>query len=153
MIAAVEGYALGGGFILATSCDIVVTALSAKWNLPEVANGWFPPWGMQTLLARIGPVQARLVTWGITQIDGADAYRLGIADVLVRDGDALTQARELAGRLSALPASAVASTKRFFAFAASADAERQDAEASRLFALDCESDAAKAVLAKFEAKP
>ena len=56
---------------------------------------------------------------------------------------------QLAERLADLPANAVASTKRFFETAATADAERQDAEANRLFGLDCQSEAAKAVLAKF----
>jgi enoyl-CoA hydratase/carnithine racemase len=58
VISAVEGYALGGGFILAVSCDIVVTANNTRWNLPEVANGWTPPWGLGALLARTGPTRA-----------------------------------------------------------------------------------------------
>lgn len=149
VIAAVEGYALGGGFILATSCDIVVSAKSTKWNMPEVRNGWIPPWGLHTLLARTSAATARLIAWGILEIDGDEALRLGIADVVVDDGAALVEACSLASRLAALPANAVASTKRYFETATLADAERQDNEASRLFGLDCEGDAAKAVLAKF----
>lgn len=152
VVAAVEGYALGGGFILATSCDVVVSATSTKWNLPEVRNGWIPPWGLQTLLARTSPANARLITWGITEIDGAEALRLGVADMVAPDGEALTVACDIATRLAALPANAVASTKRFFETTCAADSERQDAEANRLFGTDCESEAAKAVLAKFGAK-
>lgn len=149
VIAAVEGYALGGGFIIATSCDIVVSSAGAKWNMPEVRNGWIPPWGLQTLLARTSPATARLIAWGITEIDGDEALRLGVADAVTPDGAALEHACTLAARLAALPANAVTSTKRYFETAASADAERQDTEANRLFALDCNSTAAKAVLAKF----
>jgi len=149
VIAAVEGYALGGGFILATSCDVVVTARSTRWNMPEVSNGWIPPWGLQTLLARMSAANARLVTWGLTEIDGAEALRLGIADAVADDGQALTLACTMAERLASLPANAVASTKRYFESAVTADAERQDAEANRLFGLDCESEAAKSVLARF----
>ncbi len=149
VIAAVEGYALGGGFILATSCDIVVTGTSTKWHMPEVRNGWIPPWGLQTLLARTSAANARLITWGIMEIDGTEALRLGIADAVAEDGAALALACDIAGRLTALPANAVASTKRYFENATSVDAERQDAEASRLFAQDCESNAAKTVLARF----
>lgn len=149
VIAAVEGYALGGGFTIATSCDLVVTARSVKWNMPEVRNGWVPPWGLQTLLARVGPIKAQLVTWGITEIDGVEAHRLGIADAVAQDGAALETACDLATRLVALPADAVASTKRFFAEAIAADAERKDAEANRLFGADCTGDAAQATLAKF----
>lgn len=149
VIAAVEGYALGGGFILATSCDVVVTSKSAKWNLPEVRNGWIPPWGLQSLLARTSPANARLITWGIMDIDGPEALRLGIADIVAEDGSTLDTATELAMRLAALPANAVASTKRYFEAAAMNGTERADAEASRLFAQDCEGPAAKAVLKKF----
>lgn len=152
VIAAVEGYALGGGFILAVSCDIVVSAAGAKWNMPEVRNGWLPPWGLQALLARTSAANARLITWGIMEIDGNEARRLGIANAVCPDGAALERACAIAGELAALPANAVASTKRFFERAASADAERQDAEASRLFARDCESAAAKAVLSRFTVK-
>lgn len=150
VIAAVEGYALGGGFILATSCDIVVSAKSTKWNMPEVRNGWIPPWGLQTLLARTSAANARLITWGITEIDGAEALRLGIADAVAPDGEALALACVLAERLAGLPANAVGSTKRYFETHNAADAERQDAEANRLFALDCDSDAARSVFAKFK---
>lgn len=152
VIAAVEGYALGGGFILATSCDIVVSAENAKWNMPEVANGWIPPWGLQTLLSRTSAVNARLITWGVIEIDGPEALRLGIADAVVSAGETLAHATVLAERLVALPANSVATTKRFFEPVISSDGERKDNEATRLFGMDCESDAAKAILAKFTVK-
>ena len=60
VIAAVEGYALGGGMILAASCDIVVAASNARWHLPEAPNGWLPPWGLTALLtARCGRAVSR----------------------------------------------------------------------------------------------
>ncbi len=152
VVAAVEGYALGGGMILALSCDVVVTARGARWNLPEVPNGWLPPWGLQTLLARVGPVRARLLTWGVTEVDGAEALRLGLADVLAEDGTALAEAQRLAERLAALPANAVRSTKRYFEPFATADAERQDAEASRVFAADASCEASQATMARFAVK-
>ena len=46
VVAAVEGFALGGGFILAVSCDLVVSSDSARWHLPEVPIGWLTPWGL-----------------------------------------------------------------------------------------------------------
>ncbi|MEQ8656651.1 MAG: enoyl-CoA hydratase/isomerase family protein [Hyphomicrobiales bacterium] len=149
VIAAVEGYALGGGFILATSCDVVVSGASTKWAMPEVKNGWIPPWGLQTLIARCGPVKARLITWGSEEIDGAEALRLGVADKLAGDGNALDEACAMAERLAGLPADAVRSTKRFFGAVITGASEQMDVEASRLFASDCEGEAAKQVLAKF----
>ncbi|MGB3290235.1 MAG: enoyl-CoA hydratase/isomerase family protein, partial [Burkholderiaceae bacterium] len=48
VIAAVEGFALGGGFVLASSCDLIVSSASCRWHLPEVQIGWIPPWGLET---------------------------------------------------------------------------------------------------------
>eukprot|EP01025_Chloroclados_australasicus_P050887 TRINITY_DN59159_c0_g1_i1.p2 TRINITY_DN59159_c0_g1~~TRINITY_DN59159_c0_g1_i1.p2 ORF type:complete len:271 (-),score=46.83 TRINITY_DN59159_c0_g1_i1:76-801(-) len=149
VLAAVEGYALGGGFILATSCDVVVTGKGVKWAMPEVRNGWLPPWGLQSLVARSGPVKARLITWGIEEIDGQEAMRLGVADKVADDGAALDEACGMARRLAALPERSVQSTKRFFEAFNAGPGERLDAEASRLFASDCEGEAAKQLLAKF----
>jgi enoyl-CoA hydratase/carnithine racemase len=152
VVAAVEGYALGGGFILAVSCDVVVTASDVRWQMPEVRNGWLPPWGLQALLARVGPVRARQITWGAEAIDGTEAYRLGIADLLTDPGGALPRAKMLAGVLAALPRESVASTKRFFEPFVHEDGERLDAVASRNFAADCGGAAARAALSRFAVK-
>lgn len=152
VVAAVEGYALGGGFILAVSCDVVVTARTARWHLPEVTNGWLPPWGLRALLARVGPVRARMLTWGAAPIDGAEAHRLGVADLLADDGQAARAAMELASRLGSLPAEAVASTKQFFEPFANTDSERLDRMASQAFAMNCGASTAQATLAKFGSK-
>jgi enoyl-CoA hydratase/carnithine racemase len=149
VIVAVEGYALGGGFILAISCDVVVSARSARWDMPEVRNGWLPPWGLLALSIRIGPTRARLATLGIVPIDGLEAYRIGIADEIADDGAAVAVACDWALRIAALPVSAVRSTKRFFAAATEADAESMDAEASRFFAADCLGAEAQATFARF----
>lgn len=149
VVAAVEGYALGGGFVLAVSCDIVVSSRSVRWHLPEVPNGWIPPWGLHTLAARVGPVRARILTWAAEPIDGVEAHRLGVADVLVEDGAARDAAHAVARRHAALPAPAVASTKQFFEAWMASDGERQDALAGRMFAADCAHETARATLAKF----
>src|ERR1700679_1298093 len=53
VVAGVEGFALGGGFVLAVSCDVVVSDPSARWHLPEVMIGWIHPWGIPALVARV----------------------------------------------------------------------------------------------------
>ncbi|HYZ61218.1 MAG TPA: enoyl-CoA hydratase/isomerase family protein [Acetobacteraceae bacterium] len=145
-------YALGGGFILAVSCDFVVTASNTRWHLPEVANGWIPPWGLGALIARVGVVKARHLTWGAEAIDGTEAHRLGIADEVAEAREALARALDVAKAIARLPSEAVRSTERFFEPFASADGERLDQVANRLFAQDCESTAAKATLSKFAVK-
>jgi len=148
VIAAVEGYALGGGCILALSCDLVVSARNVRWAMPEVANGWLPPWGLEALIARVGVVTARSLTWGAMDCDGAEAHRLGLADHLSEPGEAVPMAIALAIRLAALPPHAIASTKAFFN-GLRRDAEHLDAAASLQFSHDAGSPAAQAVLARF----
>ena len=61
VVAAVEGFAIGGGMTLATSCDLIVSQRFAKWSLPEVPIGLFPAWGLASVVDRVGrPVARRL---------------------------------------------------------------------------------------------
>jgi len=149
VVAAVEGFALGGGFVLAASCDIVVTARSTRWNLPEVEIGWIPPWGLEALVNRVGTSRARQITWGGAPFDGAEAWRLGLADHLADDGAARARAVEVAGSLARLPHEAVASTKRYFATHGARNGESGDALASRMFRENCGHATARATLSKF----
>src|SRR5579863_8000377 len=137
VVAGVEGFALGGGFVLAVSCDVVVSDPSARWHLPEVQIGWIPPWGIQALIGRVGPVAARRLVWGADPFDGREAHRLGVADYLAEPGEPMRDAAlRVATRLAALPAQAVASTKQFFASLVSGQGESMDAWANRLFLAD-----------------
>jgi enoyl-CoA hydratase/carnithine racemase len=150
VIAAVSGFALGGGFVLAVSCDIVVTAPTTRWHLPEVTIGWIPPWGLNALVARVGPVAARRLTWGAAPFDGREAHRIGIADYLASTDDSVLDAAfDRAKQLAALPSAAVSSTKQFFAPLVSGSAEAEDAWANRLFASDCTNPVAQATLKRF----
>jgi enoyl-CoA hydratase/carnithine racemase len=150
VVGAVEGFALGGGCVLAVSCDVVVSEPSARWHLPEVAIGWIPPWGIQALVARVGPVTARRLVWGADPFDGREAHRLGIVDYLAEPGETVRDAAlRVAKRLAALPPQAVASTKQFFAPLVSGQGESLDAWANRLFLADCGHPAAKATLNRF----
>ena len=150
VVAGVEGFALGGGFVLAVSCDVVVSDPSARWHLPEVTIGWIPPWGIQALVARVGPVTARRLVWGADPFDGREAHRLGVADYLAEPGETVRDAAlRVAKGLAALPTEAVASTKQFFAPLVSGQGESLDAWANRLFLADCGHPAAKATLNRF----
>lgn len=150
VVAGVAGFALGGGFVLAVSCDVVVSDPAARWHLPEVQIGWIPPWGIQALVARVGPVRARRLVWGADPFDGREAHRLGVADYLTEPGESvLDGALRVARGLAALPAQAVTSTKQFFAPLVSGQAESMDAWANRLFLSDCGHPAAKATLNRF----
>lgn len=153
VIAAVEGFALGGGFFFAASCDIVVSSRSCRWHLPEVRNGWIPPWGLETLVARVGVVAARRLTWGGEECDGAEAHRIGLADYLAVDGDTAALALAVAGKLAKLPQEAVATTKLYFAAQAAHNGETGDAIANRMFGDNCTYPTAASTLARFGLRP
>ncbi len=114
VVCAVQGFALGGGFMLAIGCDTVITASDAAWRLPEVELGFFPPWGIEALVRRVGIARARSLVWGAEQLTGAEAVRLGLAERDVPALDVLDTAKASAATLSRLPPHSVQATKRFF---------------------------------------
>jgi enoyl-CoA hydratase/carnithine racemase len=114
VVCAVQGFALGGGFMLAIGCDAVVTASDAVWRLPEVELGFFPPWGIEALVRRIGIARARWLVWGANRMTGSEAFRLGLAEAEVSADGVLRESRGLAERLAALPVASIQATKRFF---------------------------------------
>ena len=61
---------------LAAGCDLIVTHPECRWHMPEVPNGWLPPWALASLSARVGPVAARRLVWASEPITGAEAYDL-----------------------------------------------------------------------------
>jgi enoyl-CoA hydratase/carnithine racemase len=85
VLAAVHGFAIGGGLTLAAACDIVVTHPDTRFSLPEVPIGLFPAWGLDAVATRIGLPAARRLAWGIETITGAHAAALGLADQLATD--------------------------------------------------------------------
>jgi enoyl-CoA hydratase/carnithine racemase len=148
VIAAVHGYAIGGGLTLAAASDIVVTAPDAKWSLPEVPIGLFPAWGLEAVAARIGRPRARRLSWGIDTLDGREAVAIGLVDTLAEDP--LDHALAIARKLAALPAQQAASVKDYFATGPLP--EDGDREANRYFMTACATDEARASFAKFAAK-
>lgn len=149
VVASVEGFALGGGLILAASCDLVVSTGAARWHLPEVPIGWLTPWGLGALISRVGAVTARKLCFASEAFDGHEAKRLGLVDHLAEPGRADEMAVALAERLAALPAPAVVATKRFFAPAIIGGAEAFDIKANQAFADNCRHPVARATLRQF----
>lgn len=100
VIAAVNGFALGGGLELALACDIRVMTENAKVGLPEVTLGIFPGYGATQRLPRFIAVgKAKELIFTGEMIDAAEAYRIGIADHLAAPGEALLKAKELAAKI------------------------------------------------------
>jgi enoyl-CoA hydratase len=100
VIAAVNGFALGGGLELALCCDIRVMAENARVGLPEVTLAIFPGYGgTQRLPRTIAPGKAKELIYTGEMIDAAEAYRIGLADHLVPPGEALAEARKIAEKI------------------------------------------------------
>ncbi|HOB86083.1 MAG TPA: enoyl-CoA hydratase-related protein [Bacillota bacterium] len=100
VIAAVNGYALGGGLELALACDIRVVAENARLGLPEVTLAILPGYGgTQRLPRTIAPGRAKELIFTGEMIEAAEAFRLGLADHLVPAGEAVKKAREIAAKI------------------------------------------------------
>ena len=104
LIAAVEGFALGGGLELALCADIIVAGEGAKLGLPEVKVGILPGGGGTQKLARlIGSKRARLLLMTGRMFSAAEAFSMGVVSEVAPTGQALARALEIAREIAALP--------------------------------------------------
>jgi enoyl-CoA hydratase len=112
-IAAISGYALGGGLELALGCDFRVAATSARLGQPEILLGIIPGGGGTQRLARlVGPARAKDLVMTGRQITAADALEWGLVDRVVANSEVLGTSLDLAAALAAGPRVAVAAAKR-----------------------------------------
>ena len=113
IIAAVNGFAMGGGFETALSCDIIIASENAKFALPEVKVGFFASAsGVQRLSRYIGRLAAQEMMFTGRTIDAAEALRLGCVNEVVPPDALMTRAMELAEHLTTVSPSSVKATKR-----------------------------------------
>jgi enoyl-CoA hydratase len=112
-ICAIEGYCIGGGMALALACDWRVMGASARYSLPEVPLGMNMSWQANPrLTALVGPAKAKeLVILG-EACPAPDAHRMGLAEAVVADGQALAWAQARAEKIRALPPIAVRMSKQ-----------------------------------------
>ncbi|MFW6035468.1 MAG: enoyl-CoA hydratase/isomerase family protein [Halothermotrichaceae bacterium] len=97
VIAAVNGYAIGGGNELALSCDIRLASTKAKFSQPEVSLGITAGFGAtQRLLRIVGEAKARELLLTGRTITAEEAYKIGLINLVVDDGELLKQASRLA---------------------------------------------------------
>jgi enoyl-CoA hydratase len=103
-VAAVWGFALGGGLELALACDMMVAASDAVIGLPEVNLGIMPGAGGTQRLARlVGPRKAKELALTGENISGDEAYRIGLVNKSVPKEDVLKEALTLAKKIAAKP--------------------------------------------------
>ncbi|GLW10470.1 enoyl CoA dehydratase/isomerase [Microtetraspora sp. NBRC 13810] len=113
MVAAVEGYALAGGFEMVLSCDVVVASQEAKFGLPEPRRGLVAgAGGVMRLPRRIPYHVAMEIALTGDHFSAARLYELGLVNRITPAGEALTGALDLARRIGANAPLALAATKR-----------------------------------------
>jgi enoyl-CoA hydratase len=136
VIAAVNGFALGGGCELALACDFIYASDRAKFGQPEVKLGIIPGFGgTQRLARRVGIAKAKELCMTGDTIDAAEALRIGLADAVWPHGELIAKARELAGRIAANGPLAVAEVKRLIHLGQSTTLDHAIALEQRSFGL------------------
>ncbi len=96
VIAAVNGFALGGGCELALCCDIIIASKKAKFGLPEAKLGIIPTYmGTQRLPRAIGTLKAKELMFTARFVDGEEAASIGLANLCVEPEELLPKAEEM----------------------------------------------------------
>ena len=113
VVAAVTGYALGGGFELALTADFRVLGEKAKVGVPEITLGVIPgAGGTQRLTRLVGPARAKDLVFTGRHVAADEALALGIADRVVPDAGVYETAREMAAAFAQGPAVALRAAKQ-----------------------------------------
>lgn len=136
VIAAVNGFALGGGCELALCCDIRLASETARFGQPEINLGVIPGFGGTQRLPRlIGKGRACELLLTGDMIDAAEAYRIGLANKLLPAAELLPAARKLALKIAAKGQIAVAFAKAALRDGLETDLTRACAHEADLFGL------------------
>jgi len=157
VIAAVNGFALGGGTELALACDLIIAADKAKFGQPEINLGIIPGFGgTQRLARRIGLPLARELIFSGDMIDAETALRYGLANKVVSLADLMSEAKALAQKLATKPPVAIRQAKAAINAGIDMDIDngcRFENEAFALtFATEDKKEGMEAFLGKREAK-
>jgi enoyl-CoA hydratase/carnithine racemase len=135
VVAAITGYALGGGCELALACDWRVVAEDAKLGQPEIKLGIIPGAGGTQRLARlVGPARAKDLVFSGRMVDAAEALSIGLADRVVPAADVYAAAVELVKPYVTGPAMALRAAKQAIDGGLSMDLASGLALESHLFA-------------------
>jgi enoyl-CoA hydratase/carnithine racemase len=135
VIAAVTGYALGGGYELALCADFRVLGASAKIGQPEIQLGVIPGAGGTQRLARlVGPAKAKDLVFTGRHVGAEEALELGLADAVVPDDEVYATAMAMARKFAAGPPRALAAAKKAIDEGLDMPLDKGLALESRLFA-------------------
>jgi len=121
-IAAVNGHALGAGFVIAMASDFRIAARSATLGIPEANVGIFFTWGCTPRLTRLlGPAKTKEMIMTCEPVDAEEALRIGLVNHVVEDDQLMVSARELAATIGRRAPLAIRMTKKIVNAAAAAN--------------------------------
>lgn len=121
VIAAVNGYALGGGLELALACDFIYASENASFGLVETKLGLIPGFGgIARLSQRVGIAYAKEMIYSGAQINASEALRIGLVNRVVGEGEVLESAKNLADKIAERGPIAVSLSKKLLRNAGSA---------------------------------
>jgi enoyl-CoA hydratase len=153
-IAAVNGFALGGGCELALACDFIYASDRAKLGQPEVTLGVIPGFGgTQRLARRVGVAKAKQMCMTGDAVDAAEALRIGLVDAVVPHAELLGKVTEVATKIAANGPLAVSECKRLIHAGQSASLDHALALEQRSFGLMFATADQREGMAAFVAKP
>jgi enoyl-CoA hydratase len=153
-IAAVNGFALGGGCEVALACDFIYAADVAKFGQPEVKLGVIPGFGgTQRLARRVGVAKAKELCMTGDTIDATEALRIGLCDAVCAQAELMTKVKSVAARIAANGPLAVAEVKRLVHLGQSTTLEHALALEQRSFGLMFATTDQREGMAAFLAKP
>lgn len=113
VIAAVNGFALGGGLELALACHVRIASTNAKMGLPEVSLGVIPGYGGTQRLSQLaGKGKAMEMILTARMIDANEGYRIGLVNQVVEQADLMDSARSMAKSMKKNSPSAMSSAIR-----------------------------------------
>jgi enoyl-CoA hydratase len=122
VIAAVNGYAFGGGCELAIACDIRLASENARFSQPEVGLGIPPGWGGTQRLPRlVGPGFAAEMIYTGRQVPAEEAYRVGLVNAIHPLDQLMPAAREMAARIARNSPAAVRAAKNLIGLVSTGD--------------------------------
>ncbi len=150
VIAAVNGFALGGGCELSMACDIRLASEDAKFGQPEVNLGVPPGFaGTQRLPRLVGKGRAKELLYTAGMIDAEEAYRIGLVNKVCPAAELLDTARAMAAKIAAKGQVAIRLTKSAVNQGLEMDAARGMAYEAEIFGLAFASEDQKEGMAAF----
>lgn len=158
IIAAINGYALGGGLEFALACDIRIASTKARLGSPEISLAVIPGWGGTQRLPRLIPVsKAKQLMFTGDMISAEEAYRIGLVDEITEPEELMTQTLAMAEKIAHWGPLAMKYLKTAIVDGMECDLERGiQIEASlfaHLYGTEDQKEAMNAFLEKREPKP